>query len=120
MKRLLVLVIAAALGGCVAHMTPYGVSIEPLPDLFLIGPPVVVAPPAGYAVQPLPPVVVVPDRSVYFYGDLFYYFWGDAWYWGSERRGPWHALPRDRWPSRMERRGGGPGGGGPGGGPGPR
>jgi hypothetical protein len=104
MKRLLVVAFAVVLGGCVAHMTPYGLSIEPVPDVYVVGPPVVVEPAPPVVVPPLPPVVVVPDRRVYFYSDFYYYLWGDAWYWGRERRGPWHPLPRDRWPSRMERR----------------
>jgi hypothetical protein len=113
MKRLLVVLIAVVLGGCVAHMTPYGVSIEPLADIYVVGPPVVAPSPPAVTIQPLPPVVVVPDRRVYSYGGNYYYFWGDAWYWGRDRRGPWHSLPRDRWPSRMERRDS-PGGGGEG------
>ncbi len=113
MKRLLAVAAALALSGCIAHMTPYGVSIEPLADVYLLGPPVVVAPPSPAVVQPLPPVVIVPDRSVYYYGSLYYYFWGDSWYWGRERRGPWHPLQREYWPARMERRDydRGPGGG---------
>lgn len=112
MKRLLVVVIAVVLGGCMAHMTPHGLVIEPVPDIVVVGPPVVVPPPPAVVVPALPPVVVVPDRRVYRYNNLYYYFWGDAWYWGRERVGPWHPLPRDRWPRRMDRR--------PGGGPGPR
>lgn len=112
MKRLLVVVIAVALVGCMAHMTPQGLVIEPVPDIVVVGPPVVVPAPPAVAVPPLPPVVVVPDRRVYHYNNLYYYFWGDAWYWGRDRQGPWHSLPRDRWPPRVDRR--------PGGGPGPR
>ena len=65
----------------------------------------VVAPPVEVEVQPLPPVILVPDRSVYYYNNLYYYFWGDAWYYGRERRGPWHPLRREYWPPRVERRG---------------
>lgn len=105
MKRLLgVAGIALLLAGCIAHMTPYGMTIEPLTDIFLVGPPVVVAPPPAYNVQPLPPVVVVPDRSVYYYGSTYYYYWGDSWYWSNQNRGPWHPLRREYWPPRVERR----------------
>jgi len=105
MKRLLAAAgLALLLTGCIAHMTPYGVSIEPLADFFLVGPPVVVEAPPAYRPQPLPPVVVVPDRSVYFYGSNYYYYWGDSWYWSRQQRGPWHPLQRNYYPSRVERR----------------
>jgi hypothetical protein len=120
MKRLLTVVAAFALSGCVAHMSPYGISIEPMLDFVLVGPPIVVAPPPQVAVQPLPPVVVVPDRSVYSYNNLFYYFWADSWYWGRERGGPWHPLDRQYWPPRTELREPGRGNPPPGGGPGHR
>ncbi len=104
MKRLLSAALLLALIGCVAHVTPYGTYIEPLADIFIVGPPVVVAPPPQVvAPPPLPPVVVVPDRYVYYYGNTYYYYWGNSWYWGREKRGPWHPLSRDRWPSRMDR-----------------
>lgn len=104
MKRSCVVALALALCGCLARMTPYGFSIEPLADILLIGPPVVVEPPSQVVVQPLPPVVVVPDRSVYYYNNLYYYYWGDSWYYGREHRGPWYPLQRQYWPSRLERR----------------
>ena len=103
MKRWLVAVIAFALPGCVAHMTPYGVSLEPLADVVLVGPPVVAPPPSQVVVRPLPPVVVVPDRRVYYYDSLYYYNWGDSWYYGRAKHGPWHPLRREYWPSRVER-----------------
>lgn len=104
MKRFLIAAATAvALAGCVAHVTPYGTYIEPLADIFLIGPPVIVQPPPSVVVRPLPPVVVVPDRSVYFYSDFYYYYWGDSWYWSRQQRGPWHPLRRELWPKRLER-----------------
>ena len=102
MKRLFAAAMLIGLAGCVAHVTPHGTYIEPLADIFLVGPPVVVQAPSPIVVQPLPPVVVVPDRSVYFYGSSYYYYWGDSWYWSREKRGPWHPLRRDYWPSRVE------------------
>jgi hypothetical protein len=44
-KAILVLVLAVLFAGCVAHVTPEGTYIEPLPAAIVIGPPVVVAPP---------------------------------------------------------------------------
>ena len=104
MKRLLAAAIVVALAGCVAHVGPYGTYIEPLADIFLVGPPVIVAPPPQVVVQPLPPVVVVPDRRIYHYNNSYYYYWGDSWYWGRDRRGPWHPLERKYWPPQVERR----------------
>jgi len=105
MKKLIIAAAAAvALSGCVAHVTPYGTYIEPLADIFLIGPPVVVQPPSSVVVQPLPPVVLYPDRSVYFYNDFYYYYWGDSWFWSRQQRGPWAPLRRELWPKRLERR----------------
>jgi hypothetical protein len=112
MRRLsfVAVVTALAVSGCVAHMTPYGVSIEPLADIYVAGPPVVVEPPPSVVFRPLPPVVVVPDRRVYRYDNRYYYYWGDSWYWGREQRGPWYPLERRYWPPRVERRDRGGGG----------
>jgi hypothetical protein len=119
MQRWFLVALVFALSGCVAQMTPYGVSIQPLLDVVLVGPPVVVPPPSQIVVQPLPPVVVVPDRRVYYYNNLYYYYWGESWYYGRAQRGPWHPLRRDYWPSRVEQYDGDHGGhgGGHGGGP---
>ncbi len=105
MKRLLFISMIAALIGCAAYITPQGTYIEPLYPAVVIGPPVVAPPPPGVVVSPLPPVYVVPDRHIYFYGSFYYYHWQNGWYWSRREQGPWHELPRDRWPSRMERRG---------------
>lgn len=114
MKRLLAAALAIGFTGCIAHVTPHGTYLEPLVDVFLIGPPSIVVSPGRIEIQPLPPVVVVPDRHVYYYGDAYYYFWGDAWYWGRNKSGPWHPLGREYWPPKMEQRSRdrGPGGGG--------
>ena len=104
MKNLLLAVTILATAGCAAYVTPQGTYIEPLFPPVVIGPPVIVAPPPAVVVRPLPPVVVVPGRHLYFYADFYYYNWGGGWYWSRDQRGPWHVLPRDRWPSRMEKR----------------
>jgi hypothetical protein len=90
-----------AAAGCAAYVTPHGTYIEPLYPAIVIGPPVVVAPPPVVEVRPLPPVVVVPGRNVYLYDRYYYYRWESGWYWSRDHRGPWHVLPRDRWPSRQ-------------------
>ncbi|HWR97316.1 MAG TPA: hypothetical protein VN317_02760 [Candidatus Methanoperedens sp.] len=114
MKRLFVVTLVLALAGCLAHVTPYGTTIEPLFDVYITGPPVVVEPPPAVVFQPLPPAVYVPDRRVYYYNNYYYYYWGDSWYWGRDRRGPWHTLQRKYWPPRVDppRKGGSRGRGG--------
>ncbi len=104
MKQALMVIAVLIVAGCAAYVTPEGTYIEPLPETVVIGPPVVVESPPGVVVRPLPSVVVVPGRDLYFHEGFYYYYWDRGWYWGRERRGPWHVLPRDRWPSRMERR----------------
>ena len=104
MKRVLLLAIILMVAGCIARVGPHGTYIEPLLPPVVIGPPVIVEPAPGFRVSPLPPVVVVPGRQLYFYNDYYYYNWEGGWYWSREQRGPWHVLPRDRWPSRMEQR----------------
>ena len=109
MRRLSALATALAitLAGCVATMTPYGTTIEPLVDVYFYGPPVVVAPPPSVVVSPLPRAVIVPDRRVYYYNSAYYYYWGDNWYWRRGGQGPWHPLERKYWPPQVEHRGGG-------------
>ncbi len=109
MRKLMLAAAFAALTGCAAYVGPQGTYIEPLVPPIVIGPPVIVAPPPGIIVQPLPPVYVVPGRHVYFYGNAYYYNWGGGWYWSRHQQGPWQELPRDRWPSRMDQHGDGPG-----------
>ena len=106
MKRLLMILVFLLFAGCVVRMGPGGAYIEPLFPAIIIGPPVVVAPPPDVYVSPLPPVAVVPGRELYFYNNFYYYSWQGGWYWSRHERGPWHVLPRDRWPKR----GGPPGG----------
>ncbi len=103
MKRILILAIALAVSGCVAVATPRGLRVRPILPPLIIGPPVVVAPPAGIVVAPLPPVVEAPDSHVYFYNEFYYYNWEGGWYWSRTQHGPWHVLPRDRWPSHIDR-----------------
>lgn len=105
MRNFLLSIAIMISAGCAAYITPSGTYIEPLPATVVIGPPVVVAPPPAIVVRPLPPVAVVPGSYLYFYGGFYYYYWDGGWYWSREQRGPWHVLPRNHWPSKMERRG---------------
>jgi hypothetical protein len=107
MKKLFIAIMAFAAAGCAAYVTPRGTFIEPLFPPIVIGPPAIIAPPPAAVVRPLPPVVVVPGRGLYFYDNVYYYNWEGGWYWSREQRGPWHVLPRDRWPSKLEKRDGG-------------
>jgi hypothetical protein len=86
------------LSGCVAHVTPEGTYLEPIPLSIILGPPVIVAPPPRIALRPLPPVVLEPERHVYFYNNVYYYYWDKSWYYGERERGPWHKLPREYYP----------------------
>ncbi len=106
MRRLLTATLVLSFAaGCAAYIGPQGTYIEPLVPPIVIGPPVVAPPPPGVVVSPLPPVYVVPGRNVYYYDNYYYYNWQGGWYWSRQQQGPWHDLPRDRWPSQMEERG---------------
>ena len=98
MKKLLMIIVFLSFAACAVRMTPFGLSIEPLVPTVVIGAPVVVAPPPRIVVSPPPSVVLVPGRDVYFYNDFYYYHWQGGWYWSRNQQGPWHVLPKDRWP----------------------
>lgn len=99
MKKILATIIFSfLLSGCVAHVTPEGTYLEPLPMAVVIGPPVIVAPPPHIVLRPLPPVIVYPGRHLYFYSDLYYYYRDGLWYYSERERGPWHRLPREYFP----------------------
>ncbi len=104
MNKLLIVVVGLLLFGCVAHVTPEGTYLEPLPAAIIIGPPVVVAPPPHIVLRPLPPVVLFPDRHVYYFDGIYYYHWKGVWYYGDRDRGPWHKLPKKYYPPRTGRR----------------
>lgn len=99
---LMLVLLSLMIHGCVAHVTPGGTYLEPLPAAIFVGPPFIVAPPPHITVRPLPPVVVVPKRHVYYYGNLYYGHWDDRWYYGKHERGPWHRLPRDHYPKKYK------------------
>ena len=103
-KILATLIFSVFVAGCVAHVTPEGTFLEPLP-LAVLGPPVVVEPPHHIAPRPLPPVILEPDRQIYFHDNLYYYYWGNTWYYGERERGPWHRLPREYYPREQRERG---------------
>jgi len=103
MKKFLISVVVLLLFGCVAHVTPEGTYLEPLPATVVIGPPVVVAPPPHIVPGPLPPVVSFPDRHIYHYNGIYYYNWGGVWYYGEREKGPWHRLPKKFYPPRAGR-----------------
>jgi hypothetical protein len=103
MKKFLVIIIGLLLFGCVAHVTPEGTYIEPLPAAIFIGPPVIVPPPPHIVVEPLPPVVLSPERHIYHYHGLYYYHWKGDWYYGEREKGPWYRLPKKFYPPRERR-----------------
>ena len=107
MNKILAAVIFLVLvAGCVAHVTPEGTYLEPLPLSVVIGPPVIVEPPRNIALSPLPPVMLEPQRHVYYYNNLYYYYWDNSWYYGQKDRGPWHRLPREYYPKQYRDRDG--------------
>ncbi|MDH4220969.1 MAG: hypothetical protein OEW23_19600 [Candidatus Aminicenantes bacterium] len=106
MNKLYISIIVSILFfGCAAYVTPEGTYLEPLPVTFIIGPPVVVEapPPPGIFVRPLPPVVLYPDRHIYFHGGLYYYYWDGGWFYSDRDRGPWHRLHKKYYPPRFRR-----------------
>ena len=103
-KILAAIIFLVLVAGCVAHVTPEGTYLEPLPLSVVVGPPVIIEPPRHFALSPLPPIVVEPGRRVYFYNDLYYYNWDNAWYYGERERGPWHRLPREYYPKQYRGR----------------
>ena len=95
MKKILaVLIFSFIVAGCVAHVTPEGTYLGPLPLSIVLGPPIIVEPPHHMALRPLPPIVVEPERRISFYNNLYYYYWDNLWYYGERERGPWHKLPK--------------------------
>ena len=92
------------LAGCIAHVTPEGTYLEPLPLSVVIGPPIIVAPPHNIRLRPLPPVMLVPDRHIYYNDNLYYYYWDSSWYFSEKQKGPWHKMPRDYYPKRYKQR----------------
>ncbi len=103
MNKLFILaVISLLLLGCAVHVTPDDVYLEPLPYRFVIGPPVVVAPPPGLVVRPLPPVIFHPGRYLYLHGGIYYYHFREGWYYGKHKHGPWHNLPKRYYPPRSK------------------
>ena len=84
MKTILAAIIFSFLvTGCVAHVTPEGTYLEPLPVSIVVGPPVIAPPPHRHIVlRQLPPIMVHPERRVYFYNKLYYYHWNNLWYYG--------------------------------------
>jgi hypothetical protein len=105
-KLLKVMILAVLFSGCVAHVTPEGTYIEPLPSTIIVGPPVVETPPPGLVVSPLPPVFLVPDRHLYQYRNMYYNYWGGEWYYGKRDRGPWYRLPKEYYPKNYKHRDG--------------
>jgi hypothetical protein len=99
-KLLAVIIFTVLIAGCIAHLTPEGTFLEPLPVSVVIGPPVVITSPTHIVLGPLPPVVVVPDRHFYFHNYLYYYYWENEWYYSDRDRGPWHRLPREHYPKQ--------------------
>jgi len=64
----------------------------------------------GVVMAPALPVVVELDiEPYYFHGGYHYYYHGDRWSYSNSRSGPWHNLPRDRYPKEVRRKGHGGG-----------
>ncbi len=104
-KILAVIIFLVLVAGCVAHVTPEGTFLEPLPNAIVVGPPVVVGEPSHHmALRPLPPVRLVEGRHTYFYDNRYYYYWGEMWYYGERETGPWHRLPREYYPREHRER----------------
>ncbi|MEW6107833.1 MAG: hypothetical protein AB1632_01500 [Nitrospirota bacterium] len=104
MKKILAIIIFSfLLAGCVAHVTPEGTYLEPLPATIIVGPPVIVPPPPHLVVRPLPPVFLLPERHIYFYEGIYYNYWDGGWYYSDRQKGPWHKLPREYHPRHYKK-----------------
>jgi hypothetical protein len=102
-KFFAILIMSSFLFSCVAHVTPEGTYLEPLPATVVIGAPVIVQPPPHIIVQPLPPVVLHPERPIYFYSNIYYYQYGGKWYYSKDKKGPWHKLHKKYYPPRSKK-----------------
>ena len=64
----------------------------------------------GYVVAPALPVIVELGAEPYYYHSGFYYFYqNNRWSYSNARTGPWHELPRDRYPREIRYKGRGDG-----------
>jgi hypothetical protein len=99
-KVLTTIIFLFLLSGCIAHVTPEGTYLEPLPLLVAIEPPIIVEPPHHISLRPLPPVVLMPDRYIYSHNNLYYYYWDNSWYYSERQKGPWHKMPREYYPKQ--------------------
>ena len=60
--------------------------------------------PYHIALRPLPFVVVVPERRLYFHNNLDHHYWDYLWYYGERERGPWQKPPREYYPGQYRER----------------
>ena len=105
MKRVFLYASLIFLAGCV-YSAPEPVYyestyLEPLPSSLMVEPPrkVTEAPPElEKRTDRLPPVIVIPGRSLYFYNELYYYHVDGEWYFAKERGGPWYRLKSQYYP----------------------
>jgi len=103
-KILATIIFLVLVAGCVAHITPEGTYLEPLPIVVGVGPPVIVDPPRNIALRPLPPVILEPPKRLYFHNNLYYYYWDNSWYYSEREKGPYHILPREYYPKQYRDR----------------
>ncbi len=60
----------------------------------------------GYVMAPALPVVVELGTEPYYYHSGFYYYYNNQrWSYSRDRKGPWHDLPRDRYPREVRHKG---------------
>ena len=105
MKRVFLYAFLLLLTGCV-YSAPEPVYyerayLEPLPASLVIGPPERVPDPSPELEKktgPLPPVLVIPGRNLYFHRELYYYRSNSEWYFSTDRAGPWYRLKSDYYP----------------------
>jgi hypothetical protein len=58
--------------------------------------------PGGVVLAPfLPPIVVLDADPYYYHGNFHYHYRDNNWFYSRSRRGPWLALPRDRYPREV-------------------
>ncbi len=79
--------------------------IKPLPAGLMVGPPMVESQPEASllkAAKPLPPVLIIPGRNLYFFASIYYYYWDGDWFFSRYRTGPWYILSRKYFPAEVK------------------
>ncbi|SPD75896.1 conserved exported hypothetical protein [uncultured Desulfobacterium sp.] len=53
-------------------------------------------------VPALPSVVVLEAEPYYHHSGYYYHYTKDRWYYSKSKKGPWHKLPKDHYPKKVQ------------------